>query len=159
MNFGTAAAGVVDVRNRFVDFPRVTRTDTDFYRVVAGLKGNILKSIDLDYDINFNTSQDEIESRATNLLQVQALNAALASGAVNLFSTGNQDAALSQAGVFGTNFRDQKTALNVFDAGLTAFPVKFAGRPARIRHRLRVSFREDSLQRQPGNLRRQRAGG
>ena len=125
----TAANGIIDVRNRFVDFPRVTRTDTDFYRVVAGLKGSIVKSIDLDYDISFNTSQDEINSRATNLLQVANLNAGLANGTINLFSVGNQDAALNNNGVFGTNFRDQKTALNVFDIGFTAFPFKLPAGP------------------------------
>ena len=125
----TAANGEIDVRNRFVDFPRFTRTDTEFYRVVAGLKGSIIKSIDLDYDISFNTSQDEINSKASNLLEVANLNTGLANGTINLFSTGNQDAALVQNGVFGTNFRDQKTALNDFEAGITVFPFKLPAGP------------------------------
>ena len=117
------------MRARFVDFPRIFRTDTDFYRVVAGLKGNILKSIDLDYDINFNTSQNEINYRNSNLPIVANLNAAIAAGTVDIFSTANQDAALTAAGVFGTNFRDLKSALNVFDAGVTLFPVKLPAGP------------------------------
>ncbi len=121
--------GTVDVRARFVDFPRIFRNDTDFYRVVAGLKGSILKSIDLDYDLSFNTSQNEINYRNSNLPIASALNTAIANGTVDIFSTGNQDAALTAAGVFGTNFRDLKSALNVFDAGVTLFPVKLPAGP------------------------------
>ena len=60
-------ANRVNVRARFLDFPRIFRSDTDFYRVVAGLKGMILPSIDLRYDISFNTSQNEINYRNSNL--------------------------------------------------------------------------------------------
>ncbi len=125
----TTQVGRVQINQRFVDFPRIYRQDTDFYRVVAGLKGNILKSIDLNYDINFNTSQNEINYRNSNLPIVANLNAAIAAGTVDFFSTGNQDAALTAAGVFGTNFRDLKSALNVFDAGVTFFPVKLPAGP------------------------------
>lgn len=129
-----SAAGVTqtDVRQRFVDFPRIFRNDTDFYRVVAGFKGNILKSIDLNYDISFNTSQDEVNYRNSNLPIASNLNTAIANGSVDFFSTGNQDAALSAANVFGTNFRDLKSVLNVFDAGITAFPVKLPAGPLGI---------------------------
>ncbi len=126
------AVGRVDIRARFVDFPRIFRSDTDFYRVVAGFKGNILKSIDLDYDISFNTSQNEINYRNSNLPIVANLNAGIANGTINIFSTANQDAALTAAGVFGANFRDLKSALNVFDAGITAFPVKLPAGPLGI---------------------------
>ena len=121
--------GTVDVRARFTDFPRIFRNDTEFYRVVAGLKGSILKSIDLDYDISFNTSQNEINYRNSNLPIVANLNAGIANGTIDIFSTANQDAALSAAGVFGTNFRDLKSALNVFDAGISMFPVKLPAGP------------------------------
>ncbi len=125
----TASNELVDVRARFTDFPRIFRTDTDFYRVVAGLKGSIIKSIDLDYDISFNTSQNEINYRNSNLIEIGPLNTALANGTVNLFSTANQDAAIAASGTLGTNFRDLKSALNVFDAGITAFPVKLPAGP------------------------------
>ncbi len=128
-NANAATTGTVDVRARFVDFPRIFRNDTDFYRVVAGLKGNIIKSIDLDYDINFNTSQNEINYRNSNLPIIANLNAGIANGTINIFSTANQDAALTAAGVFGANFRDLKSALNVFDAGVTLFPVKLPAGP------------------------------
>ena len=60
---------------------------------------------------------------------IQNLNNAIAAGTVDIFSTANQDAALTAAGVFGANFRDLKTALNVFDAGVTLFPVKLPAGP------------------------------
>ena len=121
--------GRVDVRARFTDFPRIFRSDTDFYRVVAGLKGVILPSIDLRYDISFNTSQNEINYRNSNLPIVANLNAGIANGTINIFSTADQTAALTAAGVFGANFRDLKSALNVFDAGVTLFPVKLPAGP------------------------------
>ena len=124
-----ANTGEVDVRERFLDFPRIFRNDTDFYRVVAGLKGNIIKSIDLDYDISFNTSQNEINYRNSNLVILNAFNAGIANGTIDPFSTANQDAALVAAGAFGTQFGDFKTALNDFQAGITVFPVTLPAGP------------------------------
>ena len=124
-----SATGRIQINNRFIDLPRIFRNDTNFYRVVAGLKGNIIKSIDLNYDINFNTSQNEINYRNSNLPIASGLNSAIAAGTVDLFSVADQSAALSAAGGYGSNFRDLKSALNVFDAGVTLFPFNLPGGP------------------------------
>lgn len=76
---GTATGtGGITVTNRFQSAPRVFREDTQFYRFVGGLKGEIVK--DLNYEVAFNHSEDQIDSKTFNLVRADLLNQALAGG-------------------------------------------------------------------------------
>ncbi len=66
------------VFDRFFNHPRVFRNDTTFFRVVAGIKGELLK--DLTYEVALNTSKDETNYKNFNLLNSTTLNQALAGG-------------------------------------------------------------------------------
>ena len=68
----------VIANNRFTTNPRVFRNDTDFYRVVAGLKGEIIKNV--NYEVAFNGSRDELTFKNPNLVIASDLNAAIAGG-------------------------------------------------------------------------------
>ncbi len=74
---GNNAGGIV-VTNRFLGGPRVFRNDTDFYRIVAGLKGEIIK--DYNYEVAFNHSQDDIDFKNFGLVRSDLLEQALAGG-------------------------------------------------------------------------------
>jgi iron complex outermembrane receptor protein len=74
---GETAGGLV-VTNRFLATPRVFRNDTDFYRIVAGVKGELIK--DYNYELAFNHSQDEIDYKNFGLIRSDLLEEALAGG-------------------------------------------------------------------------------
>jgi iron complex outermembrane receptor protein len=74
---GATAGGLV-VTNRFLAEPRIFRNDTDFYRIVAGIKGELIK--DYNYELGFNHSQDEIDYKNFNLVRSDLLEEALAGG-------------------------------------------------------------------------------
>jgi iron complex outermembrane receptor protein len=72
------SAGGLVVTNRFLDAVRVFRNDTDFYRIVAGIKGELFK--DYNYELGFNHSQDEIDYKNFGLIRSDLLEEALAGG-------------------------------------------------------------------------------
>ncbi len=137
----------IQVNNRFVDNPRIFRTDADFYRVVAGLKGEIIPNY--NYEVAFNSSRDELSFKNFNLINGVQLNDAIAGGfdaagnpvaggtysvvngnvqpALNFFARTNDPAAL--AGVFGTDIRYFETKFQGIDGKITAFPVNLPAGP------------------------------
>ncbi len=134
-----SGANAIQVNNRFVAQPRVSRSDTNFYRVVAGFKGEIIK--DLNYEIAFNGNQDRTSFKQFNLILGTELNAAVAGGfdaagnavtggafsvvngavqpALNFFARNNSAAALQ--GFTGTDNRELTTKLYGIDGKLTYF--------------------------------------
>jgi iron complex outermembrane receptor protein len=78
LNGTEVSAGNLVVTNRFLSDPRVFRNDTDFYRVVAGIKGELTK--DVNYELAFNHSQDEIFYKNFNLIRSDLLDEAIAGG-------------------------------------------------------------------------------
>ena len=68
----------ITVNNRFTALPRVFRDDTNFYRIVAGLKGEIIK--DYNYEIAFNSSRDFDTFTNPNLVLLGQLDQAIAGG-------------------------------------------------------------------------------
>ena len=74
--FDAASDGVAF--DRFLNHPRVFRNDTTFFRIVAGIKGELIK--DLTYEVALNTSKDETNFKNFNLLNSTTLNQALAGG-------------------------------------------------------------------------------
>ncbi len=64
--------------NRFTAAPRVFRNDANFYRIVAGFKGEIVKNY--NYEIALNTSREQITTQNPGLIVASDLNAAIAGG-------------------------------------------------------------------------------
>ena len=139
--------GEAQVNNRFVTNPRVFRQDTDFYRVVAGFKGEIIPNY--NYEIALNSSRDEISFKNFNLINGAALNEAIAGGfdaagnpvtggaysmvngvlqpALDFFSRNPNPASLDQ--VFGTDIRYFETKFAGLDGKITAFPFNLPAGP------------------------------
>jgi iron complex outermembrane receptor protein len=88
LNGTTVSAGNLVVTNRFLSEPRVYRDDTEFYRVVAGIKGEINKEV--GYKLAFNHNADEIDYKNFNLVRSDLLGEAIAGGYT---ATGAPDAA------------------------------------------------------------------
>jgi iron complex outermembrane receptor protein len=78
LNGAPVSAGNLVVTNRFLSDPRVFRNDTDFYRIVAGIKGEIIK--DYNYEMAFNHSQDEIDYKNFGLVRSDLVDQAIAGG-------------------------------------------------------------------------------
>ena len=64
--------------NRFTSSPRVFRNDANFYRIVAGLKGEIIPNY--NYEIALNGSREQITTQNPGLIVAQDINAAIAGG-------------------------------------------------------------------------------
>ncbi len=73
-----ANQGTVTVNNRFTALPRVYRDDINFYRVVAGLKGEIIK--DYNYEVAFNSSRDQTTFTNPNLVVLSDVDDAVKGG-------------------------------------------------------------------------------
>jgi iron complex outermembrane receptor protein len=78
LNGTNVAAGNIVVTNRFLTDPRVFRNDTDFYRIVAGIKGELAK--DVNYELAFNHSADQINYKNFNLIRSDLLDEAIDGG-------------------------------------------------------------------------------
>ena len=70
--------GNLVVTNRLLNEPRVFRNDTQFYRILAGLKGEIIK--DYNYEVAYTHSEDTIDFKTFNLVRSDTLNEAIAGG-------------------------------------------------------------------------------
>ena len=136
------------IDNRFVSVaPRVYRSDTNFYRIVAGLKGEIIPNY--DYEVAFNSSQDETSFRNPGLIILSNLNAAIAGGydaagnpvAGGKYSlvAGNIQPALdffavnpipgSTTNISGNELNDLTTKFEGMDGKITAFPFNLPAGP------------------------------
>ena len=156
---GTPRTGGLVVTNRFLSAPRVFRNDTDFYRIVAGLKGQVFK--DYNYEVAFNHSEDTINFKNFNLIRGDLVTQALAGGynadgtaapatfnangtvatpagpysRVNGVLTPALDAfavnnpAATQNLILGTDIRNQQSKLTVIDGKFTGFPVTLPAGP------------------------------
>ena len=76
----TPLAGTTPVlaNNRFLSSPRVFRNDANFYRIVAGFKGEIIKNY--NYEIAMNASREQITTQNPGLIVAADVNAAIAGG-------------------------------------------------------------------------------
>jgi iron complex outermembrane receptor protein len=101
LNGVPVSAGDLVVTNRFLSAPRIFRNDTDFYRIVAGIKGEVTK--DYNYEVAFNHSQDEIDYKNFGLVRSDLVDEALAGGYT---ATG-----AAQPATFTTNAAGQQIVL------------------------------------------------
>lgn len=102
----------VNVRNRFVDYPRIRASEALGVRVVAGLKGTFGKTWSWEVAASLNRTTQNV--RQLNLIDTIAYNAAVQSGSYNPFA--RRQAAGVIEGMLGTGFQDFVSRLNGFDA-------------------------------------------
>ena len=143
----TSNAGAVLAANRFVTDPLTVRQDTDFYRVVAGLKGEIVPNY--NYEVALNSSRDETTVKHFNLIEGGPFNEAVAGGydaagnpvvggayslvngnvqpAIDFFARTQTPGALN--GVFGTDIRAFETKFAGVDGRITMFPYNLPAGP------------------------------
>ena len=133
--------------DRFVGHPRVFRQDADFYRMVAGFKGDIIPNY--SYEVALNSSREALSYKNDNLILGPELNEAIAGGydaggdpvpggayskvdghlqpALDFFSRNPSSASLN--GVFGTDIRYFETKFAGVDGKITAFPFNLPAGP------------------------------
>ncbi len=109
---GVATSGVA-VANRFTANPRTFRNDTDFFRVVAGFKGEIIKNY--NYEIALNSSQDELTFKNEGLVIATNLNNAIAGGY-------NADGTTAPAVITGGHVVTPAGPFSSLDGGATVQP-------------------------------------
>ena len=140
-------ADTILVSNRFTGHPRIFRQDADFYRAVAGFKGEIVPNY--NYEVALNSSREALTYKNFNLINGPELNEAIAGGydaggnpvtggayskvdghlqpALDFFS--RSPAAASLTGVFGTDVRYFETKFAGVDGKITAFPFNLPAGP------------------------------
>jgi iron complex outermembrane receptor protein len=132
-----------DLRARYIDHPRTFTDDTNFIRLLGGLRSQITN--DYNFETAFYYSKYQITFRNGNLVNGNQLNAMLAGTAVDFagnaipsldfFSkepvgTGPGQVSASQfETIFGTNIRYQESWQKVIDAKFTGFPFKLPAGP------------------------------
>lgn len=120
--FGSDSVNTYSVRTRFVTDPRVFETDVDFYRVVAGLKGDLFDG-KLHYETAANVSENRLDYKTSNLIIDQAYNDAIANGELDPFSTAPPSAdVLSQ--VLGDKNDTFKSGQTIYDLRLYGYPIE-----------------------------------
>lgn len=108
-------AGSVNVRNRFVDFPRLRASEALGVRGVVGLKGGFGDSWTWELASSLNRTTQNV--RQLNLIDTAAYNAAILNGTYNPFA--RRQAAGVIEGMLGTGTQDFVSRLNGFDARLS----------------------------------------
>ena len=157
---GTTSSAI-SVNNRFTALPRVYRDDINFYRIVAGLKGEIVK--DVNYEVAFNSSRDQTDFTNPNLVIANYVNEAIAGGfdstgaAVPASVVGGKvvspagnysmvnghlqpaldffsknNSAAALAGITGTETANLQTKFGGVDGKVTAFPIELPAGPIGI---------------------------
>jgi iron complex outermembrane receptor protein len=113
---------VVEVHNRFVDYPRQFLTDTDSAMGIVTLDGKISDDYSINMSADYNIQHENFQN--PNLVDSTAVDngitpaSAGVAPALNLYAHSNPASALSSAAVFGTAFGDYDTTLLTYDAVL-----------------------------------------
>lgn len=110
-------------RERFLNYPRLYQNDSDMYRIVAGLKGDINE--DYHWEIAGNINRYILHYTNPGLIDTNALNAALADGQINPFAVTQAPGAFN--GVVGTAFVNMISTMNEWDAKVTGTPFTLPG--------------------------------
>jgi iron complex outermembrane recepter protein len=101
----------INVRNRFLTFPRVYQNDSTLFRVVGGLRGDITD--DLHWEGAINIDRYTLNYTNPGLIDTNALNAALQDGQINPFAVNQAPNAFN--GVVGTAFVNMLSTLQSYD--------------------------------------------
>ena len=110
-------------RNRFIAYPRRYQNDSDLYRIVGGLRGDITD--DLHWEGAANINRYTLAYTNPGLIDTNALNAALADGQINPFAIVQAPGAF--VGVVGTAFVNMLSTLQSFDFTVNGTPFELPG--------------------------------
>ncbi len=144
---GTAVPGLFvgngNLRQRYIEHPRTFTNDTNFIRLLGGLRSQI--NNDYSFETAYYYSKYQITFRNGGLVSAPQLNAMIAGTAtdfngniippldffaVNPIGTGPGQVSKDQfATIFGTNIRYQESWQRVVDAKFTGFPFKLPAGP------------------------------
>jgi iron complex outermembrane receptor protein len=106
----------VSVRNRFVDFPRLYKADTDALRVIGGARGRFNNQWSWESALNYSQATQDFAN--ANLVRTAAREAAVAAGRISLFAREQPAGALDD--IFGE-------ASGKFTSDLMSWDLKFIG--------------------------------
>jgi iron complex outermembrane receptor protein len=99
------------VRDRYTNYPRQYINDSNFFRGVGGLKGDITD--DIHWEAAADINRYVLNYTNPGLWDTASLNAAWASGALNPFAASPPASAFT--GIVGTAFVNMLSTLNAFD--------------------------------------------
>jgi iron complex outermembrane receptor protein len=136
---GDGSGEAIFIRNRYLQFPRRYQNDSNLFRVVGGLRGDVTD--DLHWEVAANINREDLNFTNPGLWDTQALLAAWADGQINQFATNNPSSAF--VGVVGTAFVDEVSTLNSFDAKIDGTPFELPG--GKLGFAVGVSFVRESL--------------
>jgi iron complex outermembrane receptor protein len=116
---------IITVRNRLLSSPRLSQNDSDLFRVVGGLRGDLNEN--LHWEAAANVDRYTLDFTNPGLIATSAFDAALADGRINPFAIAQAQGALD--GVVGTAFIKLLSTLNSFDFKVDGTPLDLpAGR-------------------------------
>jgi len=120
---------IITAHSRFTQYPKPFQNDSDLFRVVGGLRGEIGENI--HWEMAANLDRYALAYTNTNLINASAFNAGIADGTINPFAITQAPGALD--GVLGTAFVNMVSTLESYDAkvygtliDLPAGPLGFA---------------------------------
>lgn len=97
------------VRNRLLLHPRQYTSDTDTFRTLTGLRGQITEDWTWEGAVNYNMANQDYVNK--NVLDRASLIAAIDSNALNMFAVEQGETALVKAGVFGAATSKNRSSL------------------------------------------------
>jgi iron complex outermembrane receptor protein len=109
--YGNGSGEEILARNRFLQFPRIYQSDSQLFRTVGGLRGDITD--DIHWEMAADINRYQLNYTNPGLIDTNALNAALADGQINPFARVQAPGAFN--GVVGTAFVNMLSTLQSFD--------------------------------------------
>jgi iron complex outermembrane recepter protein len=116
---------IITVRSRITQFPKPFKNDSDLFRVVGGLRGDIGENI--HWEMAANLDRYDLSYTNSNLIDAAAFNAGIADGAINPFAITQAPGALT--GVLGTAFVNMVSTLESYDAKVYGTFIDLPGGP------------------------------
>ena len=116
--YGDGSGEDINARARFIQFPRIYHNESDLFRVVGGLKGDITP--DYHWEMAADINRYSLDYTNSGLIDTVALNNALQDGQLNPFA--RVQAAGAFNGVVGTAFVDMLSTLQAFDVKVDGTP-------------------------------------
>jgi iron complex outermembrane receptor protein len=101
----------VNARARFIQYPRLYQNDSDLYRIVGGLRGDITN--DIHWEGAANVNRYTLYYTNPGLIDTNSLNDALSDGQINPFARTQAPDAFN--GVVGTAFVNMLSTLQEYD--------------------------------------------
>jgi iron complex outermembrane receptor protein len=118
--YGNGSGLEVLLRDRYTNYPRQYISDSNFFRGVGGLKGDI--SDDLHWEAAADINRYVLNYTNPGLWDTNALNEAWADGQLNPFAANPPASAFE--GIVGTAFVNMLSTLNAFDFKLDGTPLE-----------------------------------